>query len=144
MFCYLQRCVEYTIYAVFHKTMVHGPGKRCIFWRNKGQIENQDKFLAQKQVLLNLYFSWTWKFLHNSWCMELIFTSQRKLSIKSRMQPSLHPNCLSQITFAKFNIKIHYPPHYTCAVRQHQDSNEDLIRQSIMNLTRRELLQINT
>ena len=76
--------------------------------------------------------------------MELIFTSQHKLSVKSRTQPSLHPNCLSQITFAKFNIEIHYPPHYTCEIQQYQDSNEDLIRQSIMNLTGRELLQINT
>ena len=30
----------------------------------KGQIQNQDNFLTQKQVWLNSYFFWTWNLLH--------------------------------------------------------------------------------
>ena len=47
----------------------------------------------------------------SSSCIDLIFTSQLKLVMESGVHSSLHPNCHHQITYAKFNLKIHYPPH---------------------------------
>ena len=48
----------------------------------------------------------------SSSCIDLIFTSQPNLVMESGVHSSLHPNCYHQITYAKFNLKIHYPPPY--------------------------------
>ena len=45
-------------------------------------------------------------------CIDLIFTSQQNLVIEYGVHSSLHPNCHHQITFMKFNLKIHYAPLY--------------------------------
>ena len=68
---------------------------------------------------------------NSSSCIDLIFTSQPNLSIKSGTQPSLHPNCHYQIIYAKFNLEVLYPPPFTREVWHYQDSNVDLIRRSI-------------
>ena len=44
--------------------------------------------------------------------IDLIFTSQPNLVIESGVHSSLHPNCHHQVTYPKFNLKIHYPPPY--------------------------------
>ena len=44
--------------------------------------------------------------------IDLIFASQSDLITESGVQPSLHPNCHHQITYAKFNLQIYYPPVY--------------------------------
>lgn len=41
---------------------------------------------------------------------DLIFTSQPNLIVESGLHLSLHPNCLHQIVFAKFDLMISYPP----------------------------------
>ena len=43
---------------------------------------------------------------NSSSCIDLIFTSQPNLSVESRTQPSLHPNCHYQIIFAKFSLEV--------------------------------------
>ena len=48
----------------------------------------------------------------SSSCIDLIFTSHQNLVMESGVNPSLHPNCHHQITYSKFNLKIHYPPSY--------------------------------
>ena len=45
-------------------------------------------------------------------CIDLIFTDQPNLVIKSRIKLSLHENCHHQITYANFNLQIIYPPSY--------------------------------
>ena len=45
-------------------------------------------------------------------CIDLIFTSYPSLVMESGVHPSLHSNCPHQITYAKFNLKIHYPSPY--------------------------------
>ena len=45
--------------------------------------------------------------------------------------PSLHLNCLHQITYAKFNLKIHYPPPYEREIWHYQKANTDQIRKAI-------------
>ena len=46
----------------------------------------------------------------SSSCIDLIFTSQPDLVMESGVHSLLHPNCHQQVTYAKFNLKIHYPP----------------------------------
>ena len=68
---------------------------------------------------------------NSSSCIDLAFTSQPNLIVDSGTHPSLHPNCHHQIIYAKFNLKIQYPPPYTREVWHYQDSNNDLIRKAI-------------
>ena len=44
--------------------------------------------------------------------IDLIFTSQPNLVIVLSVHPSLHPIFHHQINFAKFILKIHFPPPY--------------------------------
>ena len=46
----------------------------------------------------------------------LIFTSQPSFIVEAGVHPSLHPNSHHQVFFARFNIKLHYPPPYYCQV----------------------------
>ena len=43
-------------------------------------------------------------------CIDLVFTSQSNMVIESDVHSSLHSSCDHQIAFAKFNLKICYPP----------------------------------
>ena len=45
-------------------------------------------------------------------CIDLIFSSQPNLVMSSGIKSSLHQNCHHQIVFAKFSLKVHYPPPY--------------------------------
>ena len=64
-------------------------------------------------------------------CIDLIFTSQPKMVVESGIRLSLHPNCHHQIIFAKYNLKIHYPPPYFCQVWDYQEGDTKLIRRVI-------------
>ena len=48
----------------------------------------------------------------SSSCIDLVFTTQPNLVMESGVHSPLHSNCHHHITFAKFNLKIHYPPPY--------------------------------
>ena len=51
--------------------------------------------------------------------------------MESRVHSSLHLNCHHRITFAKFNLKIHYFLPYEREVWYYQKANIDWIRQTI-------------
>ena len=67
----------------------------------------------------------------SSSCKDLIFTTQPNLVMESGVHSSLHANCHHHITFAKFTLKIHYPPPYEREVWHYQKANVDQIRQAI-------------
>ena len=67
----------------------------------------------------------------SSSCIDLIFTTQPDLVMKSGIHSSLHSNCHHHIAFAKFNLKIHYPPPYVREVWHYQKANVDQIREAI-------------
>ena len=67
----------------------------------------------------------------SSSCIDLIFTSQPNIVVESGVHPSLHPNCHHQIIFAKFNLKICYPPPYLREVWHYKEANPDLIKRAI-------------
>ena len=49
---------------------------------------------------------------NSSSCIDLIFTTQPNMVLESGVHHSLHQNCHHQIIFAKFNLKVYYPPPY--------------------------------
>ena len=61
-------------------------------------------------------------------CVLTIFTSQPNLVIESGVHSSLHSSCNYQIVFAKFNLKICYPPPYSRQVWHFKEAENDLIR----------------
>ena len=70
---------------------------------------------------------------NSSSCIYLIFTFQPNIVVESGVDPSLHPNCHHQIMFAKFNLKIYYPPPYLREVWDYKEANADLINRAISN-----------
>ena len=64
-------------------------------------------------------------------CIDLIFTSQLNLVMESGVHSSLQPNCYHQITYAKFNLKIYFPPPYEREIWHYEKANVDHIRRSI-------------
>ena len=51
--------------------------------------------------------------------------------MESGVHSSLHPNCHHQITDAKFNLKIHYPPPYEREICYYDQGNVDHIRKAV-------------
>ena len=68
---------------------------------------------------------------NSSSCIVLIFTSQPNLVVDSGVHPSLHPNCHHQIVYAKFNLKIHFPPPYEREIWHYGQGNTELIRRAV-------------
>ena len=64
-------------------------------------------------------------------CIDLTFTPQPILVMKSGVHSSLHPYCHHQITYSKFNLKIYYPPPYKREIWHYEKANVDHIRRSI-------------
>ena len=51
--------------------------------------------------------------------------------MSSGIHSSLHQNCHHQIIFAKFNLKVHYPPFYEREVWHFKKANTDHIKRAI-------------
>ena len=64
-------------------------------------------------------------------CIDLIFASQPNLVMESGVHSSLHENCHHQIIYAKFNLKIYYPPPYEREIWHYQKANIENIRKAI-------------
>ena len=64
-------------------------------------------------------------------CIDLIFTSQPNMLIDSGVHASLHSNCHHQIIYAKFDLKIFYPPPYERTVWHFKHANSDRIKRAI-------------
>ena len=62
---------------------------------------------------------------NSSSCIDLIFTSHPSLVMESGVHPSLHSNCHHQVTYAKFDLKIHYPLPYEREIWHYQKANTD-------------------
>ena len=64
-------------------------------------------------------------------CIDLIFTSQPNMVIESGIHSSLHSSCHHQIVFAKFDLKICYPPPYSREIWHFKEAETDLIRRAL-------------
>ena len=63
--------------------------------------------------------------------VDQIFTSQPNIIMDSGVHPSLHPNWHHQMIYAKFDLKIFYPPPSERTVQHFFWANFDHIRKSI-------------
>ena len=68
---------------------------------------------------------------NSSNCIDLIFSNQPNLKMDSGVHPTLRSKCHHQIIYAKLNLKIKYPPPYTCNIWNYSRSEKDLINRSI-------------
>ena len=68
---------------------------------------------------------------NSSSCIDLIFTSQPNLVMDAGIHPSLHASFHHQIVYAKFNLKIYYPPPYEREVWHFQKAGINLIRRAM-------------
>ena len=68
---------------------------------------------------------------NSSSCIYLIFTTQPNMVLESGVHHSLHQNCHHQIIFAKFNLKVYYPPPYERTIFHYSQANVDHIQQAI-------------
>ena len=62
--------------------------------------------------------------------VDLIFASQPNLVVESGLQSSFHQNCHHQIVFARFNLKVVFPPPYEREVWHFKKANVGHIRKS--------------
>ena len=68
---------------------------------------------------------------NSSSCIDLLFASQPNLVMEAGVHPSLHPNCHHQVIYAKFNLKIYYPPPYEREVWHYQNADINAIKKAI-------------
>ena len=68
---------------------------------------------------------------NSSSCIDLIFSNQPNLIMDSGVHSTLHSKCHHQIIYSKLNLKIEYPPPYTCKIWDYNRSETDLINCSI-------------
>ena len=66
-----------------------------------------------------------------SCCIDLVFMSQHKLLMESGVHSLLHENCHHQLVYAKFNLKVWYPPPYEREIWHYQHANIDQIKRAI-------------
>ena len=64
-------------------------------------------------------------------CIDLIFASQPNLVVESGVQSSLHQNCHHQIVFARFNLKVVFPPPFESEVWYFKKANVE--KQSVVS-----------
>ena len=64
-------------------------------------------------------------------CIDLIFTNQPNLVTDSGVHPSLHSNYHHQIVYAKFDLKIIYPPPCERHIWHYNQSKPELIRKAL-------------
>ena len=67
--------------------------------------------------------------------MDLLFCSQSNLVVESGIHPSLHPNCHHQIIYAKFKLKVYYPPPYEREVWYYQNAGSNTIKKAITDFS---------
>ena len=70
-------------------------------------------------------------FAEPSSCTDLIFTSHQNLVMESGVHASLYLSCHHQIIYAKFNLKINYPPPYEREIWHHEEAVVDHIRKVV-------------
>ena len=87
-------------------------------------------FLISQFRILQIIKEPTYILDNSRFCIDLIFTSQPNMVIGSSVH-ALHSNCHHQIIYAKFDLKIFYPPPYEKTVWHFKHANSDHIKRAI-------------
>ena len=87
-------------------------------------------FLTSQFGLLQIIKEPTHILDNSRFWIDVIFTSQPNMVIDSGVHASLYSNCHHQIIYAKFDLKIFYPPPYVRTVWQFKHANSDHIKRA--------------
>ena len=102
------------------------------YWQDAPSVEGNDiDYLTCQYGLKQLINEPTHVLVNSATCIGLIFCSQPNLVSESGVLSSLHSNCHHQIIYAKFNLKIHYPPSNEREIWYYNQGDFDLINQAI-------------
>ena len=92
---------------------------------------SQIEFLASQFAMSQVINEPTHILDNSKSCIDLIFTSQPNMIMDSGVHPSLHSNFHHQIIYAKFDLKVFYPPPYERTVWHFSRANSDHIKKAI-------------
>ena len=92
---------------------------------------SQIEFLASQFAMSQVINEPTHILDNSKSCIDLIFTSQPNMIMDSGVHPSLHSNCHHQIVYAKFDLRVFYPPLYERTVWHFSRANSDHIKKAI-------------
>ena len=90
--------------------------------------DSQIEFLASQFDMSQVINKETHILDNSKSCIDLIFTSQLNMIMDSGVHTSLHSNCHHQIIYAKFDLKVFYPPPYEITVWHFSQENSDHIK----------------
>ena len=91
---------------------------------------SQIEFLASQFAMSQVINEPTHILDNSKSCIDLIFTSQPNMIMDSGVHPSLHSNFHHQIIYAKFELKVFYPPPYERTMWRFSRANSDHIKKS--------------
>ena len=91
---------------------------------------SQIEFLASQFVVSQVITEPTHILGNSKSCIDLIFTLQPNMIMDSGVHPSLHSNFHHQIIYAKFELKVFYPPPYERTMWRFSRANSDHIKKS--------------
>ena len=91
---------------------------------------SQIEFLASQFAMSQVTKELTHILDNSKSCIDLIFTLQTNMVMDSGVHPSLHSNCQHQIIYAKFDLKVFYPPPYERTGWYFPRANSDHIKKS--------------
>ena len=55
--------------------------------------------------------------------------------MKLHVHPSLHPSCHHQIIYAKFKVKVYYPPPYEREAWHYQNADSNAMKTAVINFS---------
>ena len=101
---------------------------------------SQLQLLTSKFVLSQIITEPTHILENSRSCIDLLFTSQPNMVMDSGLHASLHHHCHHQIIFAKFDLKVFYPPPYERTVCHFSQANSDHLKRAVDLLDRESAL----
>ena len=92
---------------------------------------SQIEFLASQFPMFQVIKESTYILDHSKFYLDFIFISQSNMIMDSGVHPSLHSDCHHQLIYAKFDLKVFYPPPYERTVCHFSRENSDHIKRAI-------------
>ena len=71
-----------------------------------------------------------------------LVTSQPNMVVNSGVHSPLHADCPHQCVFAKFDLKMYYPPPYEREVWHYQETDAILIRRAMNEFSWKKVVQL--
>ena len=116
--------------TLFLTTAVNDFNAKPNQWSESGRLTievSKTDFLTSQFGLSQLIKEPTHIFENSSSCIDVIFTTQPNMVLEFGVHHLLHQNSHHLIIFAKFNLKVYYPPPYERTIFHYSHTNVDHI-----------------